>query len=148
MDKQLTPEMFIAQFPEFAPKPSADNDGNCCCPIIEPINPIIETMITRALNYFSPFSVLCGERKQYAVFLLTAHFLTLQNNINDSETSGGLQTGASIDKVSVTVAPPPFSDGFEYFMNQTVYGQQLLAFLNNLSAVPNLIGGSFQRVLR
>lgn len=145
---QLTSDMFIAQFPEFAPKQLENEDGDCCCCPTEPIDPTIDTMIARALNYISPYSVICGNKKQYVVFLLTAHFLTLQNNIKNGETSGGLETSASIDKVSITITPPPFSDNFEYWLNQTTYGQQLLAFLYLQSAVPNLIGGSFQRVLR
>lgn len=126
---ELTEEVFIAQFPEFE---TSEN---------------IEIFISRALNYFSPFMEICCEKYQYIVFLLTAHFLTLQGNIKNGDTSGGLQTGASIDKVSVSVAPPPFSDGFEYYLNQTTYGQQLLALLNLLIATPQYIGGSFQRVL-
>ena len=143
---ELTPDMFIAQFPEFAPKVEVNDD--CCCVPPPPIDDSIGLMLSRALNYVSPFSVLCGDKKQYVVFLLTAHFLTLQNNIKDGEVSGGLQTSASIDKVSVTVAPPPFSDNFEYWLSQTIYGQQLLAFLYLQPSIPNLIGGSFQRVLR
>ena len=126
----FTEQMFIAQFPEFC---EAEN---------------IELYINRALLYISPYSAFCRDRKQYVVFLLTAHLLALQGNINNGENTGGLQTSASIDKVSVSVAPPPFSDGFEYWLNQTIYGQQLLAFFNMMAAVLNYIGGSFQRVLQ
>ncbi len=127
---EYTEQVFISQFPEF------ENAVN------------IEVYINRALLYISPFSALCRDRKQYAVFLITAHLLALQDNVNNGENTGGLQTSASIDKVSVSVAPPPFSDGFEYWLNQTVYGQQLLGFFNMLATVPNYIGGSFQRVLQ
>ena len=126
----LTEDIFISQFPEFANSENIDN------------------MIGRATLYITPFNALCCDRQQYVVFLLTAHFLALQNNINDGDSSGGLETGATVDKVSVSIAPPPFTDGFEYWLSQTTYGQQLLAFLNILSATPNYIGGSFQRVLR
>lgn len=127
---EYTKEIFISQFPEFE---NAED---------------IELYINRALLYISPFSALCRDKKQYVVFLITAHLLALQDNINNGENTGGLQTSASIDKVSVSVAPPLFSDGYEYFYNQTVYGQQLLAFFNMLATVPNYIGGSFQRVLQ
>lgn len=126
---EYTAQVFISQFPEFE---NADN---------------IDLYINRALLYISPWSAFCKDRKQYVVFLLAAHLLALQNNINNGETTGGLQTGASIDKVSVSVAPPPFSDGFEYWLSQTVYGQTLLAFLDMIAAVPTFIGGSFNRVL-
>lgn len=126
---EYTAQVFISQFPEFE---NAEN---------------IDLYINRALLYVSPWSAFCKDRKQYVVFLLAAHLLALQGNINNGETTGGLQTGASIDKVSVSVAPPPFSDGFEYWLSQTVYGQTLLAFLDMIAAVPTFIGGSFNRVL-
>ena len=126
---EYTAQVFISQFPEFE---NADN---------------IDLYINRALLYISPWSAFCKDRKQYVVFLLAAHLLALQNNINNGENTGGLQTGASIDKVSVSVAPPPFSDGFEYWLNQTAYGQALLAFLDMVAALPTYIGGSFNRVL-
>lgn len=120
---------FITQFPEF------QNATN-----------IVE-MINRAKVYFSPCMEVCCDKYQLIIFLMAAHLLALQNNIANGDTAGGLQTGASIDKVSVTVAPPPFSNGFEYYLNQTTYGQQLLALLNLLIASPDYVGGSFQRVL-
>lgn len=126
---ELTEEIFKAQFPEFT---TAEN---------------IDLFINRAVMYFSPCMEVCRNKYQYIIFLMTAHLLTLQDNINSGDSAGGLQTGASIDKVSVTVAPPPFSDGFEYYLNQTTYGQQLLALLNLLIATPQYFGGSFQRVL-
>jgi len=127
---EYTEQVFISQFPEFT---EAEN---------------IELYINRALLYISPYCAFCGERKQYVVFLLAAHLLAIQDNVNNGENTGGLQTGASIDKVSVSVAPPPFTDGFEYWLNQTAYGQQLLAFFNMMASVPTFHWGSFQRVLQ
>lgn len=126
---EYTEQVFISQFPEFK------NTNN------------IELYINRALLYFDRHCCFCKDRKQYAVFLLTAHLISLQNNIDNGENTGGLQTGASIDKVSVSIAPPPFSDASEYFFNQTVYGQELLAFFDMIAALPRFIGGSFNRVL-
>lgn len=126
---EYTAQVFLTQFPEFE---STDN---------------IDLYINRALLYISPFSALCKDRKQYVVFLLAAHLMALQNNIDNGENTGGLQTGASIDKVSVSVAPPPFSDGFEYWLSQTIYGQTLLAFFDMIAPLPTFIGGSYNRVL-
>ena len=125
----LTTQAFISQFPEFT-----DNES-------------IDVMISRATNYVD---IHCGcicNKKQYAIFLLAAHLLTIQNNISNGETTGGVQTGASIDKVSVSYAPPPYTNGFEYWLSQTPYGQELLALINILIATPDYVGGSFQRVL-
>ena len=126
---ELTEQVFIAQFPEFE---NADN---------------IELMITRALNYFRPYNFFCPEEWQYVIFLLTAHLLTQQAAIKNGDSTGGLQTSASIDKVSVSIAPPPFSDGWGYWLSQSRYGQELLALLELKIATPGYVGGSFQRVL-
>lgn len=126
----LTTQAFIAQFPEFTG------------------NEYIEAMISRAVNYVDIHcGCICDKKKQYAIFLLTAHLLTIQGNVSSGETTGGVQTSASIDKVSVSYAPPPYTNGFEYWLSQTPYGQELLALINILIATPDYIGGSFQRVL-
>lgn len=126
----LGTQEFIAQFPEFSE------------------NPNIDRMIGRATNYVDLHcGYICDKRKQYAIFLLTAHLLSLQNNIQNGDATGGVQTGATIDKVSVSIAPPPYSNGFEYWLEQTQYGAELLALINILIATPDYVGGSFQRVL-
>ena len=127
---EYTQQVFISQFPEFT---NTDN---------------VELYINRALLYFERHCWFCAKRKQYAVFLIAAHLLALQDNIGNGENSGGLQTGASIDKVSVSIAPPPFSDASDYFFNQTVYGQELLAFFDTIATLPKFIGGTINRVLR
>lgn len=128
---ELTTQVFIAQFPEF--------DGN----------EYIEIMISRALNWYDVYNscLKCG-KKQYIIFLLTAHLLTQQNAILSGDTTGGLQTSASIDKVSVSVAPAPYSDNFDYWLSSSRYGQELLGFLEMQTITPAYFGGSFQRVLR
>jgi hypothetical protein len=125
----LTAQAFIALFPEF------ENANN------------IEIMINRASIYIKPYSCFCGDERQYVIFLLAAHLLSGQEAINNGDSTGGLQTSASIDKVSVSVAPPPFSDGWEYWLNQSRYGQELLALFNLKVATPGYVGGSFTRVL-
>jgi hypothetical protein len=126
---ELTQLSFIAQFPEFA---QTDN---------------IELMIGRALNYIRPYSCFCGDERVYIIFLLTAHLLSQQNAIAQGDSTGGIQTGASIDRVSVSIAPPPFSNGWEYWLNQSKYGQELLALFQLKIATPGYVGGSFTRVL-
>ena len=126
----LTSQMFIAQFPEF------NNNDN------------IEMMIDRALNYIEiHFCHLRPKQKQYVVFLLTAHLLCQQDAINKGETAGGLQTGASIDKISVSVAPAPYSDNFDYWLSLSKYGLELLAFLNTIPATPGYVPGTKARIL-
>jgi hypothetical protein len=125
----LTEEIFISEFPEFE---NADN---------------IELYINRAALYFENCTCFLENDKQYMVFLLTAHLLTAQKALNDGDAAGGIQTSASIDKISVGIAQPPFTDGFDYWLNQSKYGQQLLAIINAKMITPKFIGGSFQRIL-
>lgn len=125
----LTDSVFIAEYPEF------ENEPN------------IDLFLNRAILYFDKCTCFCDREKQYIVFLLTAHLLTQNNEIQEGDISGGIQTSASIDKISVSVAPAPYEDGFEYWLSQTKYGQQLLAFINIKTITPTYIGGSFNRVL-
>ena len=125
----LSSDIFISQFTEF------ENNDN------------IDLMISRAVNYFEKYTCFCDLDKQYAVFLLAAHLLNQQNNIANGDTTGGVQQSASIDKISVSNAPAPYSDNFDYWLNQSVYGQELLAYLNMKVVTPQYVGGSFIRVL-
>lgn len=127
----LTPQIFIAQFPEF--------EGN----------QYIDAMLARAQNWFDLYEMcLKCRQKQYLIFLLAAHLLSQQEAIANGDTTGGIQTGASIDKISVSVAPAPYSDTFEYWLSGSRYGQELLGFLEFKTITPVYFGGSFQRVLR
>lgn len=125
----LTSDIFIGQFPEFQ-----DNEN-------------IDLMLSKAVLYFERNTCFCNLDNQYLAFLLTAHLLTINKNILSGDTSGGIQTSASIDKISVSIAPPPYSDGWEYWLNQTPYGQELLAYINIKVVTPGYIGGSYVRIL-
>ena len=78
----------------------------------------------------------CEDRK-YALFLMTAHILVL-NNKTDPETSEGNVTsgGAPIKAVIGSVQientkPNSFTvDDWSYWLNQTEYGRRLLAYLD------------------
>jgi len=74
-------------------------------------------------------------------YLMTAHLLQIQTNTNSGNTAGVI-TSASIDKISVTIADPSSKDDFDYFLNQTIYGQELLALLSLLVVGGFYIGGS------
>jgi hypothetical protein len=63
-----------------------------------------------------------------ALNLMTAHLVALTNLVSTGNTPG-VTTAASIDKISVTLEPPPASNNWQYWLNQTPYGQQLLALL-------------------
>jgi hypothetical protein len=72
-----------------------------------------------------------------ALNLMTAHLVFLSDQVAAGET-GGVVTGATIDKVSVTLEPPPSSNNWQYWLNQSPYGKQLLALLQVAS-----VGGMY-----
>jgi hypothetical protein len=85
-----------------------------------------------------------------ALNLMTAHLVFLASLIASGNTPG-VMTGATIDKISVTLEPPPSSNNWQYWLNQSPYGQQLLALLSVASvggfyassAVPGRAGFQF-----
>lgn len=123
---------FMSQFPEFNNTDSG----------------LIEILLNRALCFIKVYCNAMCECRELAIFLLTAHLLTLQGNIANGDATGGLQASATIDKVSVSNVPPPTSDSFGYWLNQTTYGQQLLALIELNVPTPMYFGGSDVRVLK
>lgn len=81
-----------------------------------------------------------GTSMQYALDLMTAHLLQLQVMAEAGTLVNAALTGATVDKVQVQFAPPPFKDGWTWWLCQTPYGAQLWALLSVKSA-----GGFFVR---
>lgn len=71
---------------------------------------------------------LQGGARARVLDLLTAHLAALSLAIAAGRTPGIVQ-GSAIDKVSVTLVPPPVKSDFEFWLQQTPYGAQLLAML-------------------
>lgn len=71
---------------------------------------------------------LCGNARYLALTLMTAHLLTLAGLTADGQTPGLVQT-ATIDKVSVSLTPPPLKNQWQWWLSITPYGQQLFALL-------------------
>lgn len=76
-----------------------------------------------------------------ALNLMAAHLAALYAQINVGD-SPGVTQAATIDKVTVTLVPPPVPNGWRYWLNQTPYGQQLLALLE-VSTVGGFFYGGF-----
>lgn len=72
---------------------------------------------------------------------MTAHLLYLNDAISSGNTTALVQ-GAGIDKVSVTLTPPPIANEWQYWLNLSPYGQQLLALLQVASVGGRYIGGA------
>ena len=68
-----------------------------------------------------------------AVNQMTAHLTALSAMIAEGQTPG-IEISATIDKQSVTLQPPPETNQWQYWLQTTPYGQQLLALLQVTSA--------------
>ncbi len=73
------------------------------------------------------------------LYLLTAHLAQLAMLVAAGQTPG-IETSATVDKISVTMDPPPKPNQWQWWLNQTAYGQQLLAMLQAQS-----VGGMYVR---
>ena len=68
------------------------------------------------------------DRLTLALNFMTAHLVYL-NQIANSGQNTALMQGATIDKVSVQLTPPPEAGQWQWWLNQSPYGQSLLALL-------------------
>jgi len=83
--------------------------------------------------------------RQLALNLMTAHLTYLSTLINVGK-SGTIKQSATIDKVTVTYVPPPINDSeFDWWLNTSPYGQQLLSLLQVQSVGGFYVGGSPER---
>ena len=77
--------------------------------------------------------------------LMVAHMLQLQAAATNGGASGPV-TNAAIDKVSVTIQPPPVgSSAYKIWLFSTPYGTQLAALLARCSAGGVYVGGQPER---
>lgn len=90
------------------------------------------------------YGILHGDCRYHALSLMTAHLQALKDIIatNGSQGVPGLVQSASIDKVKVSLTPPPLKNQWSWWLSLTGYGQQLLALLQALS-----VGGLYIRGL-
>jgi hypothetical protein len=122
--------LFRTRFPQFADEtafPDVTLDGYWT----------VATYYISAENY----GYLNGDARAQALMLLVAH-LTALSIIIASGNTPGMVTGATIDKVSVTLTPPPIKSQLQWWLNLTPYGMQLWALLEMLAVGGFYIGGS------
>lgn len=81
---------------------------------------------------------------EYAWQLMVAHLLYIDDLIAGGGVVGQV-TGATVDKVSVTIAPPDTKGGYSYWLSTTPYGNQLRALLKRCSIGGAYIGGRSER---
>lgn len=89
-----------------------------------------------ATNYISQYPQFCDgiNLSQQTLMLnqMTAHIAWL-NNLAATSQQAGFVTGAGVGAVNVTIQAPPEVNQWQWWLNQTPYGQQLLALLEVLT---------------
>lgn len=88
-----------------------------------------------------------ASRINSAIYLLTAHRLTLHKNAQTNESGqGGKVASASVGEVSVNYEAMPNADKFSYWLSLTPYGLDLLGLLEILTGGVKYYGGTLTRV--
>lgn len=95
-----------------------------------------------AINYISDVSYgyLRDNARRVALNYMVAHLLKLEALIASNQVPGQIQ-GSGIDKINVTLTPPPNKNQFHWWLGTTAYGQLLLALLGVKSVGGFYIGG-------
>lgn len=133
----LTVAQFRADFPEFADE-------------TKHTEPALTNILHRALGFVSRqnSTYLRDDKRILAIEYMAAHLKTLSDKAVAGSSSGGLVGSSSVGDVSVTLIPPPIKKQFDYWCNQTIYGQSYLALLQTRAPAGMYVGGSFERVFR
>ena len=78
--------------------------------------------------------------------LMVAHLLYIQGQVATGNGNAGAVTSATIDKVSVSFAAPPFgTSAYNFWLFKSPYGGQLLALLDRCSKGGVYVGGLPER---
>lgn len=117
--------------------------------------PFLSSCWDMATEFISTAECYCrnlkGASLQLALDLMCAHIAYLLGSPaavgdEDSSAGGGLITNASIGSVSVGIAAPPIKDGWDYWLNQSPFGQQLLALFSAKAVGGFYVGGLPERL--
>ena len=108
---------------------------------------VTDVSVTMYFNMASDFisvknyGLLKDNSRTLALYLLTAHLLQIAGQVI-ANAAVGTVTIATEGSVSVSLLQPTASNEFKFWLNQSVYGQQLLALLSAKSAFGFYVGGS------
>lgn len=86
-------------------------------------------------SYISQYPQFCDVTLAQQTLMLnqmTAH-ITQLNTMAATNQQAGVVTGAGVGAVNVTLQPPPEVNQWQWWLNQTPYGQMLLALLQVLT---------------
>lgn len=86
------------------------------------------------------YGYLNGDSRYKALTLMTAHLTAISVLVASGQSTSQAQS-ASVGQVSVSIVPPPNKNQFDWWLNATPYGQQLLVLLQMKSVGGMYIGG-------
>lgn len=120
---------FRAMYPQF-PDNEQYSDAN------------LESYFETATCYISPanYGWLAGACRKKALYMMVAHLAALSAMIMAGNTPTLVQS-STIDKISVTLVPPPTPNQFSWWLQTTPYGMQLYALLQAKSVGGWYVGG-------
>lgn len=130
--------LFRAQFPEFA------NPVQFPLVLIDAYWDMATMFISSVDCYWNSLN---GKRLATALNMLTAHLMVLGRNAKGgygktpASKQGGFTTSATVGEVSVSKLAPPATDGWEWWLASTPYGQMLWALLQLLAVGGFSVGG-------
>lgn len=103
---------------------------------------ILQNNFNNATCYISneDYGWLAGDCRYQALTLMTAHLTALNDLVAAGQVPGLAQT-ATIDKISISLTPPPLKNQWQWWLSLTPYGQNLLALLQVNSVGGLYIGG-------
>lgn len=117
---------FRALFPAFSDQTKYPDD-------------VLSGYFSVATFYLNPEDncVINGARLQMGLNMCTAHIAQLFTTIGTDASEGassGVVTGSSVEKVSVQLAIPPTTSGWQFWLASTPYGNMLWQLLRTISA--------------
>lgn len=113
--------------------------------------PLAEYYLPLSIKYAKHFWTLkqFGCMLDHAIYLYTAHKIFLKQQILKGAAGyGGKVASASVDGVSVAYENREQDDNSDYDLSRSPYGLELLGLADELCGMPQLLGGSFERVYR
>ena len=135
----VTPAIFRARIPAFADTTKYPDV-------------VIENMIETATCYVVSKNIgpLRDNFRVQAICLMAAHLLTLRDRMAQGGNAGavGAVASSSVGNVSISMVQPPNQNQYEYWMNLTGYGAELLRLLAIFGNGGIYWGGSYETVLR
>lgn len=135
----VTPEIFRQRIPAFADVDKYPDD-------------VLTNIIETATCYITAKNIgpLRNTCRVQAICLMAAHLLTLRDRMAQGGNSGatGTVASSSVGNVSISLVQPPSQTQYDYWMNLTGYGAELLRLLAIYANGGIYWGGSYETVLR